>query len=139
MKLLNRTIAPSFLRGHLFYRVLVPVTEENVREECDYTDAVLVSSLQENGMHKPALDIDLPVTLVPSTTEGHFHLYLDHEMTWDQYAELLVALRNANVINQGYYEMAMKRRATMLRKPGLSKFDTCAEPGYASSSSLPLS
>lgn len=42
----------------------------------------LVSSKMYNehgylDRHSPVLDIDFPARLLPSTTEGHFHSYLD--------------------------------------------------------------
>jgi hypothetical protein len=88
--------------------------------------ANLVSSLIDDGdehtrMHAPVLDIDMPCRLVPSTTEGHFHLYIDKAMTWERYALLLNALMRAGIIEEGFYKMSMKREATFVRKPGVEK------------------
>lgn len=88
--------------------------------------ANLVSSLIDDGdehtrMHAPVLDIDMPCRLVPSTTEGHFHLYIDKAMTWERYALLLNALMRAGIIEEGFYKMSMKREATFVRKPGIEK------------------
>ena len=50
----------------------------------------LVSSLCEDGLHRPALDVDLPVRLMSSSTPGHFHLYFDDvALSWDAYLDLL--------------------------------------------------
>lgn len=41
-------------------------------------DGHLISSyLHGSKLHAPILDIDVPVDLVPSTTPGHSHLYID--------------------------------------------------------------
>lgn len=37
----------------------------------------LISSLCDDEMHRPALDIDVPCRVVPSSTEGHCHIYFD--------------------------------------------------------------
>ena len=53
----------------------------------DLGDANVVTSLVGGtgipGMHKPVLDIDMPVRVEPSSTPGHFHLYIDRAMSSD--------------------------------------------------------
>lgn len=75
----------------------------------------------QTGYHVPTLDIDLPCELVPSTTEGHFHLYIDKPMLWGDYIRLLDALHEAGIIQKGFYELSLARGATFLRKPGVEK------------------
>lgn len=74
-----------------------------------------VSSKLDYGNHKPALDIDLPVTLTPSTTPGHFHLYIDKEMTWKRYALLLIALSIAGVVERKFVYAAFQNKQTFLK------------------------
>lgn len=101
----------------------MPVAEEEYvslvdRERVDHpTLANLVSSELEDGRHLPALDIDFEVRLVPSRTEGHYHLYLDgmEPMHWSAYRRLLEALMLAGVIEKGYYGASVERKATFLR------------------------
>ncbi|MDP2598947.1 MAG: hypothetical protein Q8P49_03900 [Candidatus Liptonbacteria bacterium] len=133
--------------------------------------ATLVSSLCENGLHAPALDIDMPTTLekttdgklllktdarmswknysgliaelrnlglssechasgilldcparlFPSTTKGHFHLYLDVCLNWEHYAHLLLALEKANIIEKKFFELSVAQGQTRLRPPGVRK------------------
>lgn len=71
--------------------------------------------------HKPLLDIDMPVTLIPSTTPGHFHLFIDHEMPWPKYAALLEALRDAGIVEQGYVDASFQRGYTAVRLPWIKK------------------
>lgn len=52
----------------------------------------------EQLLHRPVLDIDLPVKVVPSTTEGHFHLYIDKEMPWSDYVELLEVMAKVGIL-----------------------------------------
>ncbi len=72
-------------------------------------------------MHAPVLDIDFPAALIPSSTPGHFHLYLDKPMTWTQYERILKALALGDVIEQGYREASRARKATFVRDPEIVK------------------
>lgn len=87
-------------------------------------DANLVSSLLPNGNHAPAIDIDLPVYLVASSTPGNFHLYFEKEMTWKQYERLLHAMYEAGLVERGFYEQAVRFRQSYLRLPGIKKEGT---------------
>lgn len=84
--------------------------------------ANLVTSSTGNGdWHLPVLDIDVPHQLVPSSTEGHSHLYLDVPVKWDVYVVLLRALADAGLVERGYVEASIEKGATMVRKPGVKK------------------
>jgi hypothetical protein len=96
----------------------------------DPADATLVSSELmppdpfdgRASRHSPALDIDFAARLVPSSTPGHFHLYLDGlSMDWPTYARLLNALADAGVIERGYADASLRRGASFLRLPGATK------------------
>lgn len=82
---------------------------------------VVSSEVRNNGVHRPVLDIDVPAFLVPSSTPGHSHLYIDKPMMWDEYAKLLGALEAAGIIEYGCYNIALKRKATMVRLPWIRK------------------
>jgi hypothetical protein len=92
------------------------------REVEDIAEANLISSRLTSGLHAPVLDIDFHARLIPSSTPGHFHLYLDDlAITWPVYARLLLALADAGVIEHGYAAASIDREQTMVRKPGVSK------------------
>ncbi len=92
------------------------------RVSCDPQDAQVVSSEIQNSLHSPVLDIDFPARLVPSSTPGHFHLYLDGlSMTWLDYEKLLTALAAAGVVQEGYVHASIARKATAVRVPGCKK------------------
>lgn len=84
-------------------------------------DPNLVSSLTENGMHAPAIDIDLPMHAVPSSTLGHFHLYFDKEMPWKDYEKLLKVMVEVGLVEKGFFEQAKKFQQTYLRLPHVKK------------------
>lgn len=74
-----------------------------------------------SGLHAPALDIDLPCRLVPSSTPGHHHLYIDKAMPWPKYVKLLNVLAEVGILEESYVAASIRDGATILRKPGVSK------------------
>lgn len=78
-------------------------------------DANLVSSLTDDGLHMPVIDLDLPAKLVPSRTPGHYHLFLDKEVSWTKYQRLLKAFLAAELIGQDFYDLALKHKQTFAR------------------------
>lgn len=104
--------------------------------------ANLVSSqLIDSDTHMPVLDIDswawkspdlwnlvrsyggsdVVGHLVPSSTFGHFHLYLQVEIPSDEYLALLPRLADAKVIQPGYAAASIERGCTRVRYPGTWK------------------
>jgi len=91
------------------------------REQVGRFEANLVSSKLEDGRHAPAIDLDLPCELIPSSTEGHYHLLIDKPMKWWRYRILLRALVFAGLVEKRYYRHSMNRGMTMLRLPWYHK------------------
>lgn len=89
-----------------------------------FDGANLVSSMLLNCKHAPLLDLDVPHRVVPSSTEGHSHLYIDVQMPWWRYRLLLWLLQFTGIIGKGYYKAAVLRKQSMVRMPGVSKTDT---------------
>lgn len=83
----------------------------------DYEDASIVLSSTPSGKHKPCIDLDLDCRLVPSRTEGHYHLYINHEVEWESYVRMLDAMVAAGVVEQGFVKAAKFRKYTACRKP----------------------
>lgn len=94
-------------------------------------DAEVVTSLtgeQKKGLfgmvedkHRPILDIDIPMHIIPSTTKGHGHLYIDKEITWFQYKRLLEVLSDCGIIERGYLNVSIAREHTAVRLPWIKK------------------
>ena len=84
-------------------------------------DAEVISSEIGDGIHAPVLDIDYKAMLVPSTTSGHYHLYLDTAMSWRQYKKLLKTLAAVGVIEKGYAKACIKRKHSAVRAPWVKK------------------
>lgn len=76
--------------------------------------------------HALLLDLDVPAWLVPSSTKGHSHLYVDVKIPTPAYFALLDALAAAGVIQHGYANSSKHRGGTALRLPWVKKPDTAA-------------
>lgn len=86
-------------------------------------EANLISSkLVGSKLHSPVLDIDYQIRAVPSTTEGHFHLYLDGlQMSWWKYKILLRVLAFTGVIEPGYAGASIAQKGSHVRTPWTKK------------------
>ena len=87
----------------------------------DRRDANLICSDLPDGNHMLVVDIDLPAALVPSSTPGHYHLYIGETMTWRQYKRVLRAMYRAGLIQYGFYAAAKRRGYTSVRPPWVRK------------------
>jgi hypothetical protein len=82
----------------------------------------------QHRRHRPVLDLDLPAQLIPSSTPGHFHLYLDVELSHSTYMDLLTALAAAGIIERGYADASRERGYTAVRLPWVRKDDLTVDP-----------
>lgn len=80
-------------------------------------DGNLVTSRVRGGMHMPVIDLDFPCELVPSGSPGHFHLYINREVSQDQQQALLDGLLWAGLIEQGWYDGCVRNGYTRVRHP----------------------
>lgn len=88
----------------------------------DIEEATMMSSqVLGSDLHTVMLDIDLPVTVLESSTPGHHHLFIDKKMDWSTYIDLLKALSRAGIIEEGYYHAALAQGATTIRMPWVRK------------------
>lgn len=73
-----------------------------------------VDTHPDRVLHAPCLDIDLPCRLVESETPGHFHLFVDHAVEWSTYEDLLCALSDAGILEDGYASASIERRQSFV-------------------------
>lgn len=90
--------------------------------------ANIVTSKRADGRHAILLDLDVPAYLVPSSTPGHSHLYIDANLSESDYLTLLDLLRCAGVIEKGYASASKRHRATSLRLPWAKKPNVAPTP-----------
>lgn len=109
--------------GNDLTSLAVPIDQANIITSAVHRSPMLAFAPAglKLPFHKPVLDIDLPVTVLPSTTPGHFHLFIDCEMGWYKYVTLLDALANAHVIEQGYRDASVARGFSAVRLPWIRK------------------
>lgn len=125
---------PDWVKDNEFWLVefddgdsAVGIPETEYRVEMSIEHANTISSVAVRGsnsdhvMHYPLLDIDIDVRLVPSSTNGHYHLYLGTLMNHDQYSKLLDVLEEVGIIQHGFARQLDERGATFLRLPGVKK------------------
>lgn len=93
----------------------------DIPEPCSKEEANLIGSACRDGKHRPVLDIDFPVRLVPSTTAGHFHLYVDVPMTWEKQCILMAAMEKAGIVQKGYRKWSVERGMSFVRPPWVKK------------------
>lgn len=101
----------------------VTYSQEEREPSKDVADANVSTSIREDAddCHALLIDIDLPAWLVPSSTEGHSHLYVDAKIPTPKYFALLDALAAAGVVQPGYATSSKHRGGTALRLPWIKK------------------
>lgn len=72
-------------------------------------------------LHVPIFDIDVPATLIPSSTEGHSHLYIDVPMTWRTYRRLLKECGRAGIVDKKFVKVSIREKMGLLRAPWVKK------------------
>lgn len=113
------------------------------RTTTDIDQAQIISSRQRphavgqlTEYHRPMLDLDFPAVVVPSSTPGHSHLYLDMPLAWEQYEKLLDVMAEIGLLEDGYVAASKRRRATFLRLPWVRKGKEEALPPQPSLSEI---
>jgi len=102
------------------------ITEKPLREANSVSSRITYTPpfgtvAQSTEYHKVAIDLDLDAALWETSTPGHHHLIIDHAMTWEVYAKLLTALRDAGLIQDGYLHACLVRKASWIRTPWTRK------------------
>lgn len=93
------------------------ITDEDLNPQvASPAEATLVTSqIGGSDKHICMFDLDLECELVPSVTEGHYHLYIYAAITWDHYQAILRAMRDAGLLQAGWVNNSIKRGAARLR------------------------
>lgn len=122
-------LLPHYVRRHRLATISVRDAKDEYTNETVPTDEldkaeVVTSEVAEGGfkgLHRPVLDIDIPATIIPSSTPGHGHLYINRTLTWGQYEKLLTVLAEVGIIEQGYADASIDRKHTAVRLPWVKK------------------
>jgi len=119
---------PKFVLANKTYRAVVgesgdpvtPLTDKNSKE-AGIEQSTIIGSKTPGGKHKPMIDLDFGVEVVNSSTPGHNHLYIDKDLTEDQYIKLLTTMVEVGLVQPNVLEALKKRGQTHLRLPGVKK------------------
>ena len=87
---------------------------EPIHEPTEEYPANAYFSQGKDGYHYQCIDIDIPIRVVPSSTPGHSHLYVDEPITWDTYKNLLEALAEAGIVEEGYLNASVDTGVALL-------------------------
>lgn len=117
---------PHPLPGQVLRRTTFGNYNEITSEDAEAADNIqaaniITSEVVGSEMHRPVLDIDMPVKLIPSSTEGHFHLLIDKEVSWDDYMRLLWVMADIGIVEEGYASASQERGYTAVRLPWVKK------------------
>lgn len=80
-----------------------------------------IPSTESLPMHYPVLDLDFPAELIPSSTPGHFHLYLGKAVPSNAYFEMLETMVGAGILEEGFVNASIARGYTAARMPWVHK------------------
>lgn len=108
---------------------LLKYRQKNNRYQIDSLESNLISSMTYDGKHMPIIDLDFPHHYVPSTHEGHGHLYLDRAISRWRWVILMIGLYIGRQIELGYFIWSLRRGANFVRIEGVDK-----QPGPESGS-----
>jgi len=67
------------------------------------------------------IDIDHPIYFGPSSTKGHYHAIIAHDIPWSMYTAVLTTLSTVGVIQPGYAKASIKKGYAALRPPWVRK------------------
>lgn len=117
---------PEYVRVHELAKLQVKMDDEYLNEtvpvdRLDEAEVITSKSKVFDNIHRPILDIDFPVDVIPSSTVGHYHLYIDKKLTWEQYKKLLFVLAEVGIIEEGYLNASIDREFTSVRLPWVNK------------------
>lgn len=99
-----------------------PEAENSRQEVTSLDEADIVASESRDGYwHMPILDIDVPITVIPSSTPGHSHLFIGVKTSWVAYSNLLEAMVECGILEPGYVSASEARGFTAVRLPWVSK------------------
>jgi hypothetical protein len=117
-----RTPAPGGRRG-LYHQKQFGSYNQAPDPAATENQANLIGSLDLDSVvkaqHYPVIDIDHDAYLLPSSTPGHHHLYIQHAVPHDEYLAMLDAMAAAGIVEEGFVNSARRRGQTYAIKPGL--------------------
>lgn len=79
------------------------------------------TNAEDDSVHLVLIDLDFESALIPSTTPGRYHLYVDKKMSKEKYSDFVKMLKEFGVVAQGNLNQIEKTGRTYLRMPWVRK------------------
>lgn len=122
------SIVDSIFGANLVTSLVIDDPDERERATMTSPEEVLEYLAQkgkaDDATHRPVLDFDVPIQVLPSSQLGHYHLYIDHDVEWKKYVAILDAFKEAGIVEVGYVEASKEKGFSSLRPPGVTKPDS---------------
>lgn len=112
------------------YKSLLRYRQYEDRQPTDEDANVWSSHIVGSKLHAPILDLDFPHEYVPSTTEGHGHLYLNVPVKRWRMMVMLWGLYVGGAIEYGHLVWSLRRGGTFMRLPEVKKTEQEAAVKY---------
>jgi len=121
---------PRFMKRHqtiranlLDYMAPSEAPNDSYYKEMPIEKANMITSLDNSswGTHRPVIDIDMGVAVLPSTNPGNFHLFIDKQMSKDDYFRLLEVMVDVGIVEEGFFDAAKAKGASGVRLPWIDK------------------
>ena len=115
----DRHTRQSFLEGYIGEK------EKGKDSPAPLGDSNIICSdmVDQDGLHMPVIDLDVPAYLLPSSTKGHSHLYIDVPVSADKYMDLLFLLADMGIVERGYANVSERKGYSSVRLPWVKKVD----------------
>ncbi len=113
--------AEEYESGVLIQKGLNRYDYDYLKEVCADLVGIKVETDSEGVLRYPIFFFDEGFKLVPSSTEGHHHLYIHRAMDWGDYEILLNVLGEVGILESGYVGAAIRRKVTHVRPEGVRK------------------
>lgn len=111
----------EFLRAKLQNDSDDPTVYKKEHVEVHPLDANLISSKKANGKHVLFLDLDQNNKVVPSSTHGHTHIYVDTDLDLAALKEIVDVLAKHGIVQEGIKRQLDEYGFLTLRPPGVVK------------------
>lgn len=91
-------------------------------DEANLVSSHFYTTPEGKKVHYPVLDLDIDAYLIPSSTPGHHHLFINKLLSEEDYDKLLRTLHEVGIIQKGIIELQWEQDGmTCARLPGIKK------------------
>ena len=116
---------PEWMKGNRFFKKDLVNGGEMVETNPDNANLISSHFYTTPGgkeVHYPVIDLDMDAALIPSSTPGHHHLFINKVLLKEDYDKLLRTLHEVGIIQKGIIDLQWEQDGmTCARLPGIKK------------------